>query len=54
MTTLDRERKSQRKLVILILLLLIAYGVTKHQHVMTALQAYEGQALEVDTTRAAK
>ncbi|CAD0187255.1 hypothetical protein RUESEDTHA_04167 [Ruegeria sp. THAF57] len=54
MTTIERERNSQRKLVLLVVLLIVAYGTAKYQHVTTALQAYEGQALLQDTTGAAK
>jgi hypothetical protein len=50
----DRERKSQRIFLILILGLLLAYGVIKFRHIQLAMTAYKGQVLDSDTSGAAK
>ncbi|MBO9466458.1 hypothetical protein J7443_14535 [Tropicibacter sp. R15_0] len=54
MATAERESKSQRLFWALILALLLGYGGIKTYHVMLALQVYDGQPLEVDTSGAAK
>ena len=54
MQTTDRERKSQRFFYILIAALLLGYAALKGQHIALAIGAFENQALDIDTTGAAK
>lgn len=49
-----REKRSQRLFLVLILGLLVGYAVLKYGHIVTALEAYKGQPLNVDTSGAAK
>lgn len=54
MATVERERKSQRMFYALILCLLVGYGVIKYNHIMLAIDSYQGQVLTGDTSDAAK
>ena len=54
MATVERERKSRRLFLALILVLILGYAALKALHISTAMSAYEGQVLEENTTGAAK
>ncbi len=54
MATAERERKSRRLFMALILVLILGYAVVKSVHISTAMTVYKGQVLERDTTGAAK
>jgi len=54
MTDPEREKRSQRIFYALILSLILGYAAVKYRHISLALDAYQGQPLPVDTTRAAK
>ena len=54
MDSTAREKRSQRMFFALILALLLGYGVIKYRHIMTAMDAYQGQVLNTDTRGAAK
>jgi hypothetical protein len=54
MTSLEREKRSRRMFYALILGLIVAYGGIKYRHIVMALDAYQDQPLNADTSRAAK
>ena len=54
MTDAARERKSRRMMVGLMVGALVAYIAYKSVHLTVALEAWNGQAIVGDTSRAAK
>ena len=54
MASVERERRSQRLFWALIIGLMLGYGGIKARHIALAMDAYQGQPLQVDTTGAAK
>lgn len=54
MQNTDREHKSQRFFYALIAALLLGYAALKGQHIALAIEAFQNQPLQVDTSGAAK